>query len=42
MYYSKLDRIYIVHSIISVNFLDWIVIGRLAKLFSKRLEYVKK
>lgn len=42
MYYSKLNKIYVVHSTWTVNILDWIVIGILPKLFSRRLEYVKK
>lgn len=40
MYYSKLEKIYIVSPSLSVKSLDWIVFGRLNKLFSKRLEFV--
>jgi hypothetical protein len=40
MYYSKLEKIYIVNPSLSVKSLDWIVFGRLNKLFSRRLEFV--
>lgn len=40
MYYAKLDRIYVVSPSLSVKSLDWIVFGRLNKLFSRRLEFV--
>ena len=40
MYYSKLERIYVVSPSLSVKSLDWIVFGRLNKLFSRRLEFV--
>jgi hypothetical protein len=37
MYYAKLEKIYIVNPSLSVKSLDWIVFGRLNKLFSRRL-----
>lgn len=37
MYYSKLEKIYVVSPSLSVKSLDWIVFGRLNKLFSRRL-----
>ena len=42
MYYSKLDKIFVVNPSLSVKSLDWIVFGRLNKLFSKRLEFVEQ
>lgn len=42
VYYSKLDKIYVVSPSLSVKSLDWIVFGRLNKMFSKRLEYINR